>query len=257
MKELLENIAGMVRRKVQELPDEFTGDEEVSIGASGSATSKIDKFAEDAIFDFMRRNNVDLNILSEEAGLIDNGSEMTLVIDPLDGTANYHARIPFYSISLAIGKERLGDITHGLVMNLLSGDTYYAEKGVGATHNGTEIMTREFNRPGALFLAYVGNSTNPETWRIMEKPRRVRSLGCASLEMCYVAHGRADGFYFNCDDFSKRMRIIDIAASALILREAGGELFDLKGNQLDMKFSLDDRANFMALGDRKIKEMMM
>jgi fructose-1,6-bisphosphatase/inositol monophosphatase family enzyme len=75
--------------------------------------------------------------------------------------------------------------------------------------------------------------------------------------MCFVAGGRADGFYFNCDDFSKRMRIVDIAASALILREAGGEVYDLRGKALDVNFSLDDKVNFIALGDKSTKELIL
>jgi fructose-1,6-bisphosphatase/inositol monophosphatase family enzyme len=257
MRQLLEAIAAIVAKDMAALPAGFAGEEEVGIGASGSATSKIDKFAEDIIVDYVKKNKIGMNILSEEAGMISLGGEKTLVIDPVDGTANFHARIPFYSISLAIGDSRMSDVTHGLVRNLINSDTYYAEKGKGAWLNGKEIRTKKFKRPDSLFLAYVGNDTDPRTWKFVDVPRRIRSLGCASLEMCHVASGRADGFYFNCLDQSKKMRIIDIAASALILREAGGEIYDLKaGEILDMEFSLDDRVNFLAVGDPSMKEMM-
>lgn len=257
MKQLLENIANIVVQKVRLLPDDFGGHEEIGIGASGSATSKIDKFAEDIIIEIVKKEKTRINVLSEEAGFIDLKGEKTLVIDPVDGTANYHARIPFYSVSLAIGDKRLGDITHGLVRNIPSGETYYAEKGKGAWLDGKQIKTRHFKRRESLFLSYVGNSTDPLTWKVVEVPRRVRSLGCASLEMCHVARGMADGFYFNCSDYKKRMRIVDIAASALVLREAGGEVFDLQGRTLDMNFNLDERTNFLALGDKSTKEMIM
>ncbi len=257
MRQLLEAIAAMVAKEVAALPAGFAGEEEVGIGASGSATSKIDKFAEDIIIDYARKNKIGMNILSEEAGMVDLGGKRILVIDPVDGTANFHAQIPFYSVSLAIGDSRMGDVTHGLIRNLVNGDIYYAEKGKGAWLNGRQIRTKKYRRPDSLFLAYVGNNTDPKTWKFVDIPRRIRSLGCASLEMCHVATGRADGFYFNCLDKSKKMRIVDIAASALILREAGGEVFNLNaGEILDMKFSLDDRVNFLALGDPSMKEMM-
>jgi fructose-1,6-bisphosphatase/inositol monophosphatase family enzyme len=256
MREQLEIIAKTVAKKVASLPEGFAGGAEVGIGASGSPTSKIDKFAEDIIIDIVKKKKMHFNILSEEAGLIDLGGDRTLVVDPVDGTANFHAKIPFYSISLAVGSAKMSDVTHGLVRNLVSGDIYYAEKGGGATMNGSKIKTRRFDRPTSLFLVYVGNNTDPATWKVIEKPRRLRSLGCASLEMCHVARGKADGFYFNCTDFSKKMRVVDIAASALILREAGGEVFDMTGKILDMKFSLDDRANFIALGDRDSKGLI-
>lgn len=256
MREQLEFIAKAVAKKVNSLPEGFAGSAEVGIGASGSATSKIDKFAEDIIIGIVKKKKMNLNILSEEAGLIDMGGDRTLVVDPVDGTANFHAKIPFYSISLAVGSAKMSDVTHGLVRNLVSGDIFYAEKGGGATLNGSNIKTRKYDRPTSLFLSYVGNNTDPATWKFVERPRRIRSLGCASLEMCHVARGRADGFYFNCMDFSKRMRVVDIAASALILREAGGEIFDLTGKILDMRYSLDDRANFIALGDRDSKGLI-
>lgn len=257
MKELLEEIAGIVQKKIKKLPKGFAGSEEVGIGASGSATSLIDKFAEDAIIDFLDKKNIEMNILSEEAGMIDRGAETVLVIDPIDGTANFNSGIPFYSVSLAVGSSKLSNVTHGLVKNLVNGETYFAEKGKGATLNGKKIMTRSFKRSESLFLAYVGMKVGQATWKMAEVPRRVRSLGCASLEMCHLARGKADGFYFNCDDFSKRMRIVDIAASSLILRESGGEVYDLRGNALDMNFTLDDRVNFLALGDKSTKELII
>jgi len=257
MKERLERIAEIVAEKVAALPDGFASDEEVGMGASGAATSKIDKFAEDIIIDLVRKEGMGFNILSEEAGLIDLGGDKTLVVDPVDGTANFHADIPIYSISLAVGDSRMSDVTHGLVRNLVSGDIYYAEKGKGARLNGHRISTKKFLKRSSIFLAFVGNHTSPATWKVVEFPRRIRSLGCASLEMCLVAGGNVDGFYFNCDDFEKRMRIVDIAASSLILREAGGEVYDLNGQVLDMEFSLRDKVNFLALGDTSIKGMII
>lgn len=253
----LESIAEFVAKRVARLPAGFAGGDEIGMGASGVATSRIDKFAEDIIIDFVKKKKMNFNILSEEAGFIDLGGEMTLVVDPVDGTANFAAEIPFYTVSLALGNSKMSAITHGLVRNLVNGDIYYAEKGKGAALNGKKIATRRFDRPTSLFLAYVGNSTDQATWKFVDFPRRVRSLGCASLEMCHVARGGADGFYFNCTDFSKKMRIVDIAASSLILREAGGEIYDMKGNILDMKFSLADRANFVALGDPSSKGLIM
>jgi fructose-1,6-bisphosphatase/inositol monophosphatase family enzyme len=257
MKEQLEHIAETVADSVAALPAGFAGDEEVGMGASGAATSKVDKFAEDIIIDLVKKENMGFNILSEEAGLIDLGGDKVLVVDPVDGTANFHADIPLYSVSLAVGDSKMSDITHGIVRNIVNGDIYYAEKGKGAWLNGHRINTKKFIRQSSIFLAFVGNRTSTATWKVVEFPRRIRSLGCASLEMCLVASGNADGFYFNCEDFEKRMRIVDIAASALILREAGGELYDLNGKVLDMEFSLRDKVNFLALGDKSIKEMVI
>ncbi len=64
-----------------------------------------------------------------------------------------------------------------------------------------------------------------------------------------MAAGLADGFYLNSEVYQRALRVVDIAASALILREAGGELYDLDGNVLDMALDLEVRANCLAAGD--------
>ena len=82
-------------------------------------------------------------------------------------------------------------------------------------------------------------------------------MGCASLEMTLVAQGRFDAYYFHAELFEKGIRVIDIAASALILREAGGEIVDLEGNVLDMPFDLAARSNFLAYGDERAREVLL
>jgi fructose-1,6-bisphosphatase/inositol monophosphatase family enzyme len=61
----------------------------------------------------------------------------------------------------------------------------------------------------------------------------------------------------NCTKFDRMIRVIDIAASCLVLREAGGEVVDMEGRKLDMALDLKDRKNFLAYGDPKVKEMVL
>lgn len=77
------------------------------------------------------------------------------------------------------------------------------------------------------------------------------------MEMALVAQGRFDAYYFNTEVYEKGIRVVDIAASALILREAGGDIVDLKGRRLDMPFDLSARSNFLAYGDPRVKELML
>jgi NAD+ kinase len=72
-----------------------------------------------------------------------------------------------------------------------------------------------------------------------------------------VAEGEADAFVMNAERYSRGIRVVDIAASILILREAGGEALDTDGKVLDMKFDLDCRANFVAFGDRRVYDFIM
>lgn len=253
----MERIAQCVKDAVDDLPSSFDRGEEVMQGADGTPTSGIDKIAEDIIVSYVVDHDLPLNILSEEVGFLDRGKDRTLVVDPIDGTNNSVWGIPYYSVSLALGTRTMRDITMGLVRNLVTDTTYFSEKGKGATRDGTPIRVRDFDPPNSLFLIYMGRWASKETIDVAKSVERIRSLGCASLEMCLVADGTVDGYYMNCEKYEKSIRVVDIAASALILREAGGELLTLDGEQFDMPFDLGVRNNFAAIGDLASWEVIL
>jgi fructose-1,6-bisphosphatase/inositol monophosphatase family enzyme len=257
VKQELTKIANAVHAAYHELPKDFGGHIHVGMGASGSATSKIDKFAEDVILKYLDDEEIELNVLSEEAGFIDRGAKSVLVVDPIDGTLNCTRGIPFFSVSLAIGKNKLSDCDFALVKNLSSGDVYYARRGGGAELNGHRIVISKFDSDEGVFIIYNNKDSAPETENVRKIVSKARSFGAASLEMCLVAQGAAQALYMNCAKFQRMIRVIDIAASCLILREAGGEVVDLEGDKLDMEFNLQDRKNFLAYGDPRIKEMVL
>jgi len=227
--------------------------EEVGLGADGTPTSRIDEIAENVVIERVERKNAPLNILSEEAEFIDNGADLTLVLDPVDGTFNALLGTPFYAISMAIGESCLSDVSYGLVRSLTNGDTYYAERGKGAFLNGERIRTADYEPEKSLFIVYMGRLASPRSLEIASKSRRARSYGAASLEICFVASGQADLYWVECDAM---LRIIDIAAGALIVREAGGEVLDLEGKKLEMEFNISERSNFMVIGDEKVLEVL-
>lgn len=249
MKDTLEWLAVSVADRLDRECDFKERGTEVGMGADGTPTCLIDRSAEELLLRLMDERDVPLNVLSEEAGYIDRGFERTLVMDPVDGTYNALMGIPFYSVSLAVCSERMGDATHGIVRNLVTGDTFYAEKGKGAAWNGKPIHVRRFEPEEAVLLVYLGKFSAATANGIVHKARRTRSMGCSSLEMCLVAAGLADGFYMHSKVHHRALRVVDIAASALILREAGGELYDLEGKVLDMDLDLKCRANCVAVGD--------
>jgi fructose-1,6-bisphosphatase/inositol monophosphatase family enzyme len=254
---MLEDIAEEVREKVASLPKDFDRSKELCIGADGTPTLSIDKVAEDVIVEYVTENEIPLNILSEEAGYIDNGAEKTLVIDPIDGTYNSVMGIPFYSVSMAIGTKSMADVEAGIVQNVITGERFYAEAGKGAFYDGCRLQVRKYVQKQSTFFVYLGKHSKIEGYHATKKANRSRSMGCASLEMCMVAKGSADGYYFNADRYDKSVRVIDIAASALILREAGGEIIDLSGHRLDMPFDLKVRSNFLAYGDEAVRGVLL
>jgi len=211
------------------------------IGADGTPTKYIDKIAEDVAVKFIRKSDVKVNILSEEAGFLDFGGEYTFVLDPVDGTRNACRGISFYSVSLGVGRLTLDDVDFGIVRNIPTGDIYIAEKGHGAFLNNKRIHTPDLPAEEVLASLTLGKNFDKTTLSLAKK-YKVRSLGSASLEMCMVAIGALD-FYVVGKEY---LRVTDIAASTLVVREAGGIVTNILGEQLDMSINLDDRTSVIA-----------
>lgn len=257
MMDVLSKIADEVEEAIRKIPDSRSRGECIGMGADGTSTSQIDKIAENVVLAYLQRNNIPLNVLSEEIGFVDNGGEETLVLDPIDGTSNAIAGIPLYTISMAIGRRSLADIHTAYLRNLATGDVITAERGKGAYKNGSRIRVREACMEDLFLMIYMGNGAHPASFGLAKRVKSSRSFGCASLEMVFVAEGEADGFMMYTERYSRAIRVIDIAASVLVLREAGGEIYDLEGNVLDMNFDLSCRSNFIAFGDRRVYDFIV
>jgi fructose-1,6-bisphosphatase/inositol monophosphatase family enzyme len=257
MREILEKISKKVSDAICHIPRSSDIGEEIYMGADGTPTCRIDKVAEDVVLETLDDMKLPWNVLSEEAGFVDRDGDKTLVVDPIDGTHNALLGIPFYSVSLAVGASSMCNVEAGLVRNLVTNEVFYAQKGMGAMRGKTRLQVRSFSADESAFLVYLGKYAHNDSMKIARIPARTRSLGCASLEMCMVAEGKLDAYYMNCEVHEKSIRIVDIAASALILREAGGKLVDLEGRDLDMPFDLKARSNFLAFGDPEVKKVIL
>lgn len=257
MKSELHSIASAVREAVLPLAGKEEASKVVGQGVDGAPSYAIDAAAEGAAVDAIGKSGLKVNILSEESKYVDNGSQDTLVIDPVDGSRNAINNLPFFSVSIAIGSRNLSGVRHALVMNLVTGDEYYAEKGKGATLNDSPIHARPYDEKKSVFLVYIGQHASANAYDIMRRSSMVRSYGSAALEMCLVASGSADVFYMRSVDTAHALRIVDIAASSLILRESGGEVFDITGNVMDMKFDMTDRKSLIAVGDKSMRRLSL
>lgn len=243
------NIANEARNATLEFLEkdfEHSGDI-VKMGAYGTPTSRIDLVAEQEVFKYVQEKDLPINILSEEYGYLERGYPETIVVDPVDGTYNAEHNIPYFSISLAIVKKDLISATEAVVMNMINGKCYLAEKGNCAYFESRKLSIKK-NNGELLFVANIGNQVSENIYSIIKYGRRVRAMGCASLEMIMVAEGTADMFIY--DNYPHQiLRIIDIAASSLIVREAGGEVFDGIGEVMNMSFDLKERKNAIAVGN--------
>jgi len=163
--------------------------------------------------------------LGEEGKEID-GEDPTRrwVVDPLDGTTNFLHGLPHWAVSIAL--EHKGQIVAGVVYDPVKDEMFYAEKGQGAWMNESRIRVSARHRMNeAIFatgLPWAGRGDLPDTLqdlaRLLPATAGVRRFGAASLDLAYVAAGRYEGFW------ERRLKLWDIAAGVLIVKEAGGLL---------------------------------
>lgn len=248
--ETLIRIGYAVRHAVRQSGSSPKRGDIVAMGAAGSPTEELDRIAEAQIFASLEEEGRDWNVLSEEAGFVQRGGSRLLVVDPVDGSHNALRGFPMSTVSLALGTRSLSDVTAGVVHNLDNGVTHWAVKGQGAFRDGHPIRTRAWEARTELFCVNLGRHSTAKAARLAERGRRVRSLGCASLELAMVAQGSADAYFFENDDEGRNLRVTDIAAAYLIVREAGGGITDSAQSPLEeFPLSLDRRTSVFAWGD--------
>ena len=155
------------------------------------------------------------------------------IVDPIDGTTNFIHSCPFYCISIALEVD--GELVVGVIYDPNRKEMFAAAKGQGATCNGSRLQVSTSARL-ADSLINLGLPANPESMpesleafvRLSGKSRAIRRLGSAALASVYVAAGRLDGF------LSHTIQPWDIAAAALLVREAGGRVTNLRSSQYNL-----------------------
>jgi myo-inositol-1(or 4)-monophosphatase len=181
-------------------------------------------------------------ILAEEgvlsiAGCADRQADWTWIVDPLDGTTNYVHGLPFFAVAIALAYQNQPVV--GLVHAPALGLTYAAAKGRGATVTlaGAEPLPLQVSRTEHLADALLAtgfsyNRNEPgrddnaaRLARVLPHCRDLRRLGSAELDLCYTAAGVYDGYW------ELYLAPYDVAAGALIVREAGGQVTDLGGGE--------------------------
>ena len=184
-------------------------------GLSGQVAGQygFDVVADDAARPLLDAAGV--GILSEESGLHDPHREVTVVIDPVDGSTNASLGIPWFATSLcAVDGE--GPLA-ALVVNQATGERYEAVRGGGARVDGVEIAPSRCFEMNDAMVGINGLSPRHLGWR------QSRSLGAAALELCAVASGRLDAFF---DAVKDGLAPWDYLGGMLICQEAGAFMAD-------------------------------
>ena len=190
--------------------------------------SEVDGLAEAEIVRELKRSMPDCAILGEETGSSGRGRQ-TFVIDPLDGTSNYLRGLPHWCVSIALVEN--GEPQHGVVFDPLRNELFTASRGSGAVLNDKRIRVSERkDLAGAMLVTGFPPRERERAPAQLECIRQllrdaedIRRTGSAALDLAYIACGRADGY------FEAGVKPWDIAAGALLVREAGGRVTDFRG----------------------------
>jgi myo-inositol-1(or 4)-monophosphatase len=196
--------------------------------------TEVDKRSEETIIYHIQKAFPDHRFLCEESGISGNlESEVEWIIDPLDGTTNFIRGIPHVAISIACRIK--GRIEHAIILDPFKQDEFTASRGDGAKLNGRRIrVSGRASEAGALYATGIPFSS-PSFDRMndylkclhefADNSSGIRRMGAASLDLAYIAAGRMDAFW------EMYLKPWDIAAGALLVREAGGMVSDFQGGE--------------------------
>jgi myo-inositol-1(or 4)-monophosphatase len=214
--------------------------------------SEVDREAETAIVHTLRRAYPDHGILAEETGASGKtDARFTWAVDPLDGTHNYLRGIPHFAVSIA-QLDRTEPV-HAVVLDPLRNEIYTASRGDGALLNGRRLrIGKRESLDGALlatgFPYRQRQHLDPQigmTRAVLERAEDIRRTGSAALDLAWTASGRLDGY------FETGLRLWDMAAGCLIVREAGGHYCNLAGRD-----GLPESGNLVAGNHRIVGDIL-
>ena len=242
------------------LLDNFGRTAKIKIKESdGSIVTETDIQSEKLILDILDKHPGKFNIISEECGFIHAGSEYTWVIDPIDGTSNFAAGLPWFGVIMALMKDKI-PILGGMYLPMEEA-LYFAEKDKGAWRNDEPINVNSARELKDTLLAYsFDHSRDPgktaSEMKLIEKiaanVRNIRSTN-SLVDFCYVADGRLGAV------INQTTKIWDIAGPSLIILEAGGSVCNIQKNELDFDVSAGSISNnysIVASGKLVHKELL-
>lgn len=226
------------------------------VGASGDRTFPLDKEAEETILSSLEELGVPFHVVSEEMGVREGGpGALRVIIDPIDGSRNAVSGLPVFCSSIAIADgERIGDVFMSYVVNLVSGDEFWAEKGKGAFMNAARIRPQDGRELKViLYEAQKPGRDIPRIMHLLGMFTRARCLGATALDLCYLAMGAASAFAAPAPS-----RSFDFAGGWLIAREAGALVTDFRGGGLDgVALGLGYSVPLLASANKDIHERLI
>lgn len=231
---LLNVMMKAAREAAKPLVRDFGELENLQVSKKGPAdfVSAADTRTEKILHRELSKARPKVGFLMEESGTVEGDEgEGRWIIDPVDGTTNLLHGLPHFAISIAFAKA--DDLIAGLIYDPIKDEMFTAEKGQGAHLNGRRL--RVSSRPdieNALFATGIPFKGKPHHELFLDQMKEVmavssgiRRYGSAALDLAYVAAGRYDGFW------EIGLKIWDIAAGIVLVREAGGFVTDFENRQ--------------------------
>jgi len=242
-KELLDKLPRTVdicRRAGRIVSGHFEGAYDTEYKGDIDLVTVADKESEMFIVEELEKLFPDHRILAEEGSGTERDEETNpkkgfkWIVDPLDGTTNFTHNHPHFAISM--GLELDGKVIFGAVYSPLPDEMFVGVKGGGATLNGKRISVSTVSSLGISLLATgfpYDRRTNPNNnvdnfSRFINRVQGIRRGGAATLDLCYLACGRIDGFW------ELRLKPWDVAAGKIIVEEAGGKVTNLDGGAFNI-----------------------
>lgn len=202
-------------------------DVQTSLKSANDYVTNIDKAAEAAIIEVIRKSYPEHTIITEESGALSGkDTDVQWIIDPLDGTTNFVKGLPHFSVSIAIRVKGRTEV--GVVYDPIRNELFTAVRGEGAKLNDMRLRIENLRDLTGTILTtgfpFKQPHLMPVQFAIMNTLSAdcadFRRMGSAALDLCYVAANRVDGY------FEMALKAWDIAAGDLIVREAGGLVCD-------------------------------
>lgn len=228
-------LAAMPTREERERP--------IRRGQGGDITAAIDEAVESAVLPYFDRP--DIRIVSEEVGIRGDG-EITVVVDPIDGSQNAERAIPYFALSVAVAEGRtMDDVVFGFVYDFGANEEWTATRGGGAFLNGEPLTGRPKDTIEFLSIeATRATVVHEKLATLAPITDRIRIMGAQAITFCHVAAGRTDGAV--C---LKPSRPVDFAAAQLLVRERGFSIVAIDGPELGtIPLDLEARSRICAAG---------